>query len=106
MTSERLAAILAEKVMGWGVTRDRFLMGGRRWKPRWRFHPTENLADAFYLLEAADPEEYTMGASRTGALWVRVRLRGGTGEARDSSKARAITWAVALAAGINPEANR
>ena len=105
MTADQLTAVLAERVMHWRVGPDRFLTGRRRWIPRWRFNPTEKLVDAFDLLEAADPEEYSMGANRTGAFWVRVRLRGGKGEARNTSKARAIAHAVARAIGINPEAN-
>ena len=51
MTSEHLTAILAERVMGWTVGPDRFMMGNRGWMPRWRFQPAEKLDDAFRLLE-------------------------------------------------------
>jgi len=73
MTGERLTAILAEKVMGWSVGPDRFLMGNRRWQPRWRFQPTENLDDAFRVLEKAAPQEYAMGDHGKG-FYVRVRV--------------------------------
>jgi hypothetical protein len=36
MTSEQLTAVLAGRVMGWGVGPDRFLMGNRGWMPSWR----------------------------------------------------------------------
>lgn len=51
MTPEMLTAILAERAMGWSVSPDRFLLGGKRWLPRWRFRPLEDLADAFQLLD-------------------------------------------------------
>jgi len=40
MTDQRLIDGLAVGVMGWTVAPDRFLMGRRRWIPRWRFQPT------------------------------------------------------------------
>jgi hypothetical protein len=84
--------------MGWGVGPDRFLVGDRRWLPRWRFQPMKRLEDAFRLLEHAAPEDYTMGATEAGGLfWVKVRVAGMTGEARESSKSRAITLAIARA---------
>jgi hypothetical protein len=100
MTTDRLTAILAERVMGWGVGPDRFLMGHRRWLPRWRFQPANRLEDAFRLLEQAAPLEYTMGAAANGRFWVRVRIGKAIGQARDRSKPRAITLAVARAIGI------
>lgn len=99
MTTYHLTAILAERVMGWGVGPDRFTMGGRRWLPRWRFRPTENLADAFEVLEKVAAEEYAMGADDEG-FWVRVRIGRVTGEARGRSKPRAITLALARALGL------
>ena len=104
MTSENLAALLAERVMGWGVGPDRFLMGNRGWMPRWRFQPTEKLADALRLLETAAPEEYDMRGDNEGNVRVQVRIGGTTGEARGASKPRAITWAIARALGIEVEA--
>jgi hypothetical protein len=97
-----LTAILAARVMKWGVAPDRFLLGGRRWLPRWRFRPAERIEDAFRLLEALDPEEYDMRSRGTGDFWVRVLLHNGaSGEASDKSKARAITYAVARAIGVD-----
>jgi hypothetical protein len=90
--------------MGWEVAPDRFLIGGRRWLPRWRFKPAEKLEDAFRLLEQAAPRKYTMGRDEKGAFWVNVQIGAGTGEARDNSKPRAITHAVARAIGIEVEA--
>lgn len=100
MTTEHLTAVLAEKVMGWTVGPDRFMMGGRRWLPRWRFQPATRLEDAFRLLENVAPEEFTMGAGESGGFWAKVRVAGTTGEARDVSKPCAITVAIARALGI------
>jgi hypothetical protein len=100
---ERLTTDLAEKIMGWGIAPERFLMGKRQWIPRWRFQPTKNLDSAFRLLEKAAPRDYSMGADGRG-FWVRVRIGNSIGEARDASKARAITLAVARAIGLAPEA--
>ena len=103
MTSENLAALLAKRVMGWGVGPDRFLTSKRGWMPRWRFQPTERLADALRLLEKAEPEEYTMSGDSEGYVRVHVRIRAATGEACSASKPRAITCAIARALGIQVE---
>ena len=104
MTSENLAALLAKRVMGWGVGPDRFLIGNRGWMPRWRFQPTEKLPDALRLLEKAAPEEYNMRGDSEGSVQVHVRIGDTTGEACGTSKPRAITWAIARALGIEVEA--
>jgi hypothetical protein len=94
-----LTAVLAEHIMGWGVAPDRFLLGSRRWLPTWRFQPMDKLHHAFQLLEKAAPAEYSMGSGGSG-FWVRVRIGETTGEARDRSKPRAITLALARALGL------
>ena len=99
--SEDLTTLLARRVMGWDVAPERFLTGKRRWMPRWRFRPTENLEDAFRLLEQAGPEEYTMGRKGREHFWARVKIGGTIGEARAGSKPQAITLAVARALGID-----
>jgi hypothetical protein len=101
VTDDQVAAILAERVMGWRVGPERFMMGGRRWLPRWRFQPATRLEDAFRLLERAAPQEYAMGAAENGGFWARVRIAGTTGEARESSQAQAMTLAIARAVGLN-----
>jgi hypothetical protein len=98
--TENLATVLARRVMGWGVAPDRFLMGKREWLPRWRFQPEERLEDAFRVLEAAEPQKYTMGREGNGLIWARVRIGGKTGRARDRSAPRAITLAVCRALQI------
>jgi hypothetical protein len=105
VSEEQLAAILAERVMRWRVGPDRFILGDRRWLPRWRFQPANRIKDAFLLLARVAPQVYLMGEIQGGAFWVRVRIAGAIGEARESSQARAVTFAIAKALGIDTGAN-
>lgn len=100
MSDDRLTETLAVQVMGWTVGPERYMLGGRRWIPRWRFRPMARIEDAVRLLERAAAQEHTTGAAEKGEFWARVRVRGVVGEARDRSQARAITLAVARALGI------
>jgi len=102
VTADQLTGILAERIMGWRVRPDRFLMGKRRWQPRWRFRPMERLEDAFELLEKAAPQSYAMEDDGSG-FCVRVRIGDTSGQAHDVSKARAVTLALAQALGIEVE---
>ena len=97
---EDLTTLLARRVMGWEVAPDRFLVGKRRWLPRWRFQPTERLEDAFRLLAQADPQKYAMGSEGRGRFWVRVEIGETIGEACHQSKPLAITLAIARALQI------
>jgi hypothetical protein len=103
VTPECLTGLLAERIMGWKVGPDRFMMADRRWLPRWRFNPLERMEDASRLLQQAAPEEYAMGATEKGDFWATVRIAGVTGEARELSQARALTVAIARAIGIEVE---
>ena len=103
MTASKRNTLLAERVMGWSAAPDRFLLGNRRWLPRWRFQPEKSLGDAFLLLETASPERYVMGSDRGGEFWVRIEIAGRVGEARHASKPQAITFAIARALGIELE---
>jgi hypothetical protein len=103
MTDDRLTAILVERIMGWSVFPNRIMTGGRSWLPRWRFQPTKKLRDAVRLLQRLAPQESAMGAAENGGFWARVRVGGATGEARDSSQARALSLALARVIGIEVE---
>jgi hypothetical protein len=103
MTATELTALLAQRVMHWAVHPGRYLMENRRWTPAWRFQPTKNLEDAFRLLEAADPDNYSINCRRGGPWTVRIQIGGISGEASRISKALAITQAVARAIGLDPE---
>jgi hypothetical protein len=99
VTSDRLTAVLAERVMHWGVAPDRFLVGNRRWMPAWRFQPLNNLDDAFKLLEETGGTlRLSFTADRCFAAKVRVGRR--TGDAHGKSPAAVVTLAVAIAIGI------
>jgi hypothetical protein len=100
MTSQTLNALLAERVMKWSAAPNRFLLGGRKWIPSWRFRPFENLADSFRLLDAAGSTVYTLNADETGCFIARVQIGTVVGEACDRSLPSAITIAVARATGI------
>lgn len=103
MTIDQLTVLLAGRVMGWRVAPDRFLTGSRHWISRWRFQPTERVKDAYFLLEQAAPQEFSMDRTPDGRFWVKVSIGGRTGEARESTQARAVTFAVARAIGLDPE---
>jgi hypothetical protein len=103
MTPPELTALLVQKVMGWTVHPNRYLMENRRWTPAWRFQPAERLADAFRLLERAAPVEYSMHGDSKGNFRVQVRIGETNGEACGASKPRVITCAVARAVGIRVE---
>jgi len=100
MSREQLAAELAKRVLGWRVAPDRFLLSDRQWKPRHYFQPIDRLSDAFFLLQAASIESYTIQRTTNSGCVARVQIDGKTGTAEDSSEARAITIAVARALGI------
>lgn len=100
MTEQRLTDELAVEIMGWRLAPDRYIKPRRSWEPRWRFQPLKRMADANRLLEKAAPEEYAMGAPEGGGFWARVRIAGVTREARESSQARALTFAIAYAIGL------
>ena len=100
MTGEQLMALLAERVMGWRVSPDRFLINNRRWLPRWRFQPADKLDDAFRLLQEAAPQAYSISGDDKGGIHVQVRINGAVGEAQGTSIPGAVTYAVARAVGI------
>jgi hypothetical protein len=100
MTSDQLTAILAERIMGWNVSPNRFLTGGRQWLSRWQFRPTENIGHAFQLLEQAAPTRYSMRGDDSGAFCAQVQIGGIIGDSCDRSKARALTYAIARALGL------
>ena len=100
MTVQALTGLLAERVMKWTSAPNRFMVGRRRWVPRWRFQPCENLSHAFQLLDAAEAKTYSMGADEAGRFWAKVQIGQVVGEGRGQSMPLAITCAVARASGI------
>ena len=100
MTTTRLTEILAERVLGWGVGPERFLMGNGKWLSRWKFQPAERIEDAMRLLESAAPQEFTIQGDQTGITRVSVLIAGTEGKAGEASLPLAITHAIARAIGI------
>ncbi len=101
LTDDQLADELACRVMGWRVTPDRCIKSGCRWIPRCRFQPAQNLVDAFRLLEAGSPQEYTIYGASKGNFRVQIRNADATGDSSGTSKSRTITCAIADALGID-----
>jgi hypothetical protein len=103
VTTKQLTILLAEKVMGWRVAPNRFLIDGRRWLPTWRFNPMRNLSDAFHLLAAADVVEYVLRFDRKTLYRAKVRTNGASAAASGPSLPFAICVAIARAYGIRVE---
>jgi hypothetical protein len=100
MQAEKLITILAERVMGWRVAPDRFLMSDRRWLPRWRFLPTEKIEHALWVLEKVKPQKYSIEGDALGNIRVKVQIADKSGEARATSMPLAICQAIAKAIGV------
>jgi hypothetical protein len=100
-----LTALLVERLLGWRVTSDRFLLGARQWKPRHYFQPLKRSGDAFRLLQAACPNWYAITRAERGLCTVKIQIEGRVGEACAASEAQAISYAVARAIGIQLEAH-
>lgn len=75
-TTERLSSLLAERVMGWGIGPNSFLMGGRHWLLRWRFRPAQNLARRISISEGSQPRSLHDGLRRE------IRVLGPSGNRR------------------------
>ena len=101
MTSQALTKLVAERVMKWTAAPDRFMLGHRKWIPNWRFQPCEVFEHAIQLLDAARPTTYSLANDRVGCFWASVEIDGVVGQARDRSRPRAVTIAVARAMGID-----
>jgi hypothetical protein len=99
MNDDQLTAHLAECVMRWRATPDRFIKSGRTWIPKWRFQPLMDLTDAFRLLDHA-ADRYSLTKDRQGIFSANVQISGHRGKAVGEPKARAITIAVARALGL------
>jgi hypothetical protein len=106
MSMDLLTAALVKRVMRWEVRPDRFLTDNRGWIARGRFRPTERMQDAFKLLVAAKPTDYSLGGGNGKRSWAKVQIGGVFGEASDQSLPTAICLATARALGIEVEACR
>ncbi len=93
MTLENLTVLLAQRVMGWTVGPDRFLLGKRSWIRRSAFRPTERLQDAQKLLLAAGAAEYSMGGGKEQPFWARVVI----GQKDCTASAQSLPASICLA---------
>jgi hypothetical protein len=99
MTSDAVIAALAEQLLGWKATPDRFIKSGRSWIPRWRFNPLASLEDAVMLLDRTGGT-YDLALTADGVFTAEVRIAGRVGTASGNPKARTITLAIARALGL------
>jgi hypothetical protein len=96
VSSDELTAILAERIMRWGVCPERFLLEGRSWLPRWRFQPLIDIDDAFQLLSSS-VGTLVLTNAKNGSYVSHVKLGRRTGRATSPSAATSITVAIARA---------
>lgn len=101
ISDEALTDALAERIMKWKVTPDRFIKSGRTWLPKWRFSPLSCLDDAFHLLANSKSAYKLEHAGETFAA--EVKIGGRVGRASGEPIARVITLALARAIGLEAE---
>ena len=99
MTLENLTVLLAQRVMGWTVGPDRFLLGKRSWIRRSAFRQTERIQDAQKLLLAAGATEYSMGGGKGQPYWATVVI--GQVDGRASAKSLPASICIATARALN-----
>ena len=99
MTREQLSAVVAQKVLGWRSSPDRFLLGDRQWISRTQFQPLTRIQDAFRLLHTA-AETFSLTRTVEGVFTATVRVGERRGCASGKLEAAVITLAVARAVGI------
>ena len=101
MTAAKLTSMLAETVMGWRSSPDRFLLGDRQWISRTQFQPLTRIQDAFRLLQTAD-STFSLVKTARGVFTATVRIREQEGSA-SGEPAAAISVAVARAIGVEAD---
>jgi hypothetical protein len=99
VTREQLSALVAQKVLGWRSSPDRFLLGDRQWISRTQFQPLTRIQDAFRLLNTA-AETFSVTRTVEGVVTATVRIGKRCGSASGKLEAVVITLAVARAVGI------
>ena len=97
-SQSRLAAKLAELLLGWKAAQGRFLKPGGGWCPQWRFQPFVRIADAHLLLDRA--ERFRIAGKARNGYSVMVQIRGRKANDEGSQLAKVITTAIARAAGV------
>jgi hypothetical protein len=102
VTATQLEARLAERLLGWRTAPDRFLVGQRRWIPRWRFQPLRRMEQALELLQKAGAR-FTVTNADDGTAIAEVTVAGNVETASATSVSAAITLALSRAMGIDTE---
>ena len=97
-TDDGRTATLAEKVLGWKTTPDRFIKHGRSWIPRSRFRPFEDIRDTLRLLERA-ANSYSINVN-AGVITVTIQISDSCGTASGKEMARTIATALCCGIGI------
>ena len=100
MSSDRLTALLAERVMHWGVGPERFLLGKRQWIRRSQFQPMDRIQDAFRVLRKAS-NGYSLAKTPEGVFTATVQIGDRTGFAAGYAEAATISLAIARAIGVD-----
>ena len=99
MTNDQLTAVLAERILGWRVGPERFILGSRQWITRSHFQPFDRVQDAFRLLRKASIA-FSLTKTPDGAFCATVRVGNRTGTASGRAEADTITLAIARAVGL------
>jgi hypothetical protein len=100
VTNDQLAATLAERILGWRVGPERFLLGNRQWITRSQFRPFDRVQDAFRLLRKT-PSAFSLTKTRDGVFTAIVQVGDRAGTASGQAAAAAITSAIARALGVD-----
>jgi hypothetical protein len=99
VTNDQLTAIMAERILGWPVGPERFIMGNRQWITRGHFQPVDRVQDAFRLLQKA-ASGFSLTKTPDGVFSATVCVGDRTGTASGSAVAATITRAIGRALGL------
>jgi hypothetical protein len=100
MTNDQLTAILAERILGWRVGPERFILGSRQWITRAHFQPFDRIQDAFRLLKKA-ASAFSLTKTPDGVFTATVQVGDLSGTASGRAEATAISLAIARAIGVH-----
>jgi len=99
LSNDQLTAIMAERILGWRVGPERFIMGNRQWITRRHFQPFDRVQDAFRLLQKAGGG-FSLIKTPDGVFSATVLVGDRAGTASGSAVAATITEAIARALGL------
>jgi hypothetical protein len=102
VTNDQLTAILAERILGWRVGPERFILASRQWITRAHFQPSDRIQDAFRLLKEA-ASGFSLIKTPDGVFTATVQVGDRTGTSSGHAAAATITRAIARAIGVDLE---